>query len=152
MKFWMIAAAGLLAVPSTALACSCLYTEDAQELRSLARDDVPNAVALVEAETILTYQESSKAGDRMRVVRTLAGSAPAEFRVERGAFPSSASCDQLYEKGEKALLILYAPSQAAAGEPQFRISGLCTAGLLQQAAYRDEVIRLMRAKYPAERG
>ena len=78
MKPWMIAAVAVLAAPSTALACSCLYTENPQELRALAKEVAPNAVALVEAETTLTYAESNGAGDRMRVVRTLAGSAPAE--------------------------------------------------------------------------
>lgn len=152
MKSWMIAAIAVLAAPSAAIACSCLYTEDPQELRRLATEVAPAAVALVEAETTLTYAESNGAGDRMRVIRTLAGSAPAEFRVERGPFPSSASCDQLYENGQQALLILYSPSQPAAGEPTFRISGLCTAGLLQQAPYRDEVIRLMQARSSGERG
>ena len=152
MKPWIIAAVAVLAAPSAALACSCLYTENPKELRALAKEVAPNAVALVEAETTQTYAESNGAGDRMRIVRTLAGSAPAEFRVERGPFPSSASCDQLYEKGEQAMLILYAPSQPSAGEPTFRISGLCTTGLLQQAPYRDEVIRLMQARSSGERG
>lgn len=152
MRFWIAAFAALLAVPSAALACSCLYTEDPQELRSLAKDAAGNALALVETETVLTFQESNGAGDRMRVVRTLVGTAPPEFRVERGPFPSSASCDQLFEKGQRALLILYPPAQPTTGEPKYRISGLCTDGLLQQAPYRDELVRLLGSRAAGERG
>ena len=68
MKPWMIAAIAVLAAPSTALACSCLYTENPEELRTLAREVAPNAVALVEAKTTQTYAESNGAGDRMRIV------------------------------------------------------------------------------------
>ena len=152
MKFWTLAAAVALAVPSAALACSCMYTEDPVELRALAKDSVPNAVALVEAETILTFQESNGAGDRMRVTKLLAGSASGEFRVQRGNLPSSASCDQLYDKGQRAIMILYPASPTASGEASYRISGLCTAGLLAQPAFRDEVERLIGRRSAPERG
>jgi hypothetical protein len=152
MKLSLALAAALLAVPGAALACSCMYTEDPAELRSLAKEVVPNAIALVEAETILTFEESKGVGDRLRIVRSLAGSAEGEFRVERRGFPSSASCDDLHEKGHRAVLILYPAQQPAAGETKYRISGLCTAGLLQQPVFRDEVARLLASKSIAERG
>ena len=151
MKYWTIFAGAALATPSAALACSCVYSENPDELRALAKDAIPNAVALVEAETIQTFADSQGAGDRIRIIRTLAGSASGEFRVERGSFPSGASCDQLYEQGQRAVMILYKPAQAA-GEPKYRISGLCTAGLLEQAPFRDEIARLMGAKASTERG
>jgi hypothetical protein len=152
MNLWTVLAGAAFAVPTTALACSCVYSENPDELRALAKDAIPNAVALVEAETIQTYAESQGAGDRIRIIKTLAGSASGEFRVERGSFPSSASCDQLYEKGQRAVMILYKPAQAAGDGPKYRISGLCTAGLLDQAPFRDEVARLMGSKASAERG
>jgi len=99
---------------------------------------------MVEVETILPYQESNGTGDRMRVVRTLAGGvAGGEFRVARGQFPSSASCDLLFEKGQRAVVVLYAGPGTAGAEPAYRIYGLCTAHLLDKPLFRDEVVRLM---------
>ena len=144
MKFWPLAAAALIAAETAAIACSCLTTDDPAELRRLAGETAKDAVAMVEAETILAYQDSNGAGDRMRIVRGIAGQMPAgEFRVARGDFPSSASCDQLYDRGQRALLLLYPAPGATGGEPVYRISGLCTAGLLDKPVFRDEVARLM---------
>ncbi|HEY0164020.1 MAG TPA: hypothetical protein VGB39_01465 [Sphingomicrobium sp.] len=146
MKFWPLAAASLIAAESAAVACSCLNTDDPIELRKLAADAAKDAVAMVEVETIVSFAESKGAGDRMRVVRTLVGSGlPGEFRVARGGFPSSASCDLLFEKGQRDVVLLYAPVSAR-GEPAFRISGLCTAHLLDKKIFRDEVARLMAAR------
>ena len=79
----------------------------------------------------------------MRVVRTLAGAAAAEFRVERGHFPSGASCDLLFDRGQRDVVILYPASSQAAAGPKYRISGLCTDHLLVQPVFRDEVQRLI---------
>lgn len=151
MKHLALVAAAILGIESAAFACSCLATDDPVELRRLAAETAPNAVALVEVETVLPYAESNGAGDRMRVIRTLAGTAAAEFRVARGAFPSSASCDLLFDKGQRDVVLLYPASGAAATEPTYRISGLCTAHLLDNPIFRDEVARLM-AGLPGERG
>ena len=155
MKLWIAAAAALLSVPTAALACSCLATTDPAELRNLAPESARNAIALVEVETLVPFHESDGAGDRMRVVRTLAGAAAAEFRVERGHLPSSASCDLLFERGQRGTLILYpaAPPVARGSIPTYRISGLCTDHLLDQPAFRDEIIRLIgHRSTPGERG
>ena len=147
MKFWPLAAAALLATETAAIACSCLATDDPVQLRQFAGETAKDAVAMVEVETILNYEESKGAGDRMRVVRTLAGGdVPAEFRVARGHFPSSASCDLLFEKGQRALVLLYLAPEITGDEPVNRISGLCTAGLLDKAPFRDEVARIMAAR------
>ena len=145
MKLWIAAAAALLSVPTAALACSCLATDDPVELRRLAPEAARNAIALVEVETLVPFGESNGAGDRMRVVRTLAGSAASEFRVLRGRFPSSASCDLLFERGQRGTVILYpvATAGADASLPTYRISGLCTGHLLEQPVFRDEMIRLI---------
>lgn len=153
MKMWIAAAAALMAVPTAALACSCLATDDPAELRRLAPDAVRNAVALVEVETLVPFHESDGAGDRMRVVRTLAGAAAAEFRVKRGPFPSGASCDQLFDKGQKAVVILYPAEPSASGLPVYSISGLCTGLLLEKPVFRDEIERLIENTAAAgERG
>ena len=147
MKYWALAAAALIAAETTAIACSCLATDDPVELKALAADAAKDAVAMVEVETILTFEESKGAGDRMRVVQALAGQMVAgEFRVERGEFPSSASCDLLFEKGQRDVVMLYAAPGSPAPEPTYRISGLCTAHLLDKKPFRDEVARLMAAQ------
>ena len=80
----------------------------------------------------------------MRVVQQLAsGPVPAEFRVERGQFPSSASCDLLFDEGQRDVVLLYPAPDAPSAEPVYRLSGLCTAHLLDKAPFRDEVARLM---------
>jgi hypothetical protein len=147
MKYWALAAAALIAAETAAIACSCLATDDLVELKALAADTAKDAVAMVEVETILTFEESKGAGDRMRVVQVLAGNAAAaEFRVARGEFPSSASCDLLFEKGQRDVVMLYAAPGSPATEPTYRISGLCTAHLLDKKPFRDEVARLMAAQ------
>lgn len=92
MKNWIVAAAALLTVETAALACSCMTTDDPALLRKIAAETTPNALALIEVETVTSYQHSQGAGDRMTTVRTLAGKAAGTFRVQRGQFPSSASC------------------------------------------------------------
>jgi hypothetical protein len=149
MKYWTLLAAAALAVPTAAYACSCVASDDPVELRQYAADTAKSALALVEAETLIAYQQGGP-GESMRVVRTLAGNAPAQFRIERGPFPSSATCDVLYEKGQKALIVLYGPSAQTPGT--YRTSGLCTGMMLEKPAFRDELIRHLSAKSTAERG
>ena len=146
MKFWLLAAAALIAAETAAIACSCLDTDDPAELKAMAPDAAKDAVAMVEVETILTFEDSKGAGDRMRVVQALAGQmVSGEFRVERRDFPSSASCDLLFEKGQRDVVLLYPVTQAAGSKPAYRISGLCTAHLLDKPIFRNEVARLMAA-------
>ena len=153
MKFWPISAAALIAVETAAIACSCMDTDDPAQLRELAAEVAKNAVAMVELETVLSFEASKGAGDRMRVVRTLAGRAIGEFRVARGHFPSSASCDLLFEKGQRDVVLLYPAAASAGGQPVYRISGLCTAHLLDKPLFRVEVARLMAEHAaPGERG
>ncbi len=154
MKFWLLAAAALIAAETAAIACSCMDTDDPAQLRQLAAEVGRNAIAMVEVETLVSWDESKGAGDRMRVIRTLAGGGvEGEFRVARRPFASSASCDLLFEKGQRDIVLLYAAPATAGGEPTYRISGLCTAHLLDKKPFRDEVARLMAAQSGvAERG
>ena len=152
MRIWTGIAAALLAVPTAALACSCMNTDNPVELRAFAADAAKDAVALVEAETLVTYEASGRAGESMRVIRTLAGQAAPNFRIAREHFPSSASCDILYEKGQRAVMILYPVASDATGEQVYRTSGLCTGLLLDKPAFRDEVARHIGSKSSTERG
>ncbi len=150
MKLWIAAAAALVTLEAAAIACSCIATDDPVELRKLAAESARNAIALVEVETVVPFHESSGAGDRMRVLRTLAGSASGEFRVERGPFPSSASCDQLFDKGQRSTVILYPSAQAQGAVPTYRISSLCTGLLLDRPVFRDTPARALNGH--GERG
>ena len=153
MKHLAIVAAVAASLGSAALACSCLDTDDPAQLRTLAREIGPNAVALVEAEALTSYSQTPD-GERMRVVRTLAGQAAAEFKVWRGrGFPSGASCDVLYEPGTRATIILYAaPQPATDGTTHYRTSGLCTDHLLAKPVFREEVARRISGAKGGERG
>lgn len=148
MRIWTLLAAAALAIPTAAYACSCVDSEDPVELKQYAVDTAKSALAVVEAEALTAFDQKTAIGETMRVTRILAGDAPPTFRIERGPFPSGASCDVLYEKGEKALVILYAPSAPADGT--YRTSGLCTSLLLDKPAFRDELVRQLAGK--GERG
>ena len=151
MRFWTITAVALLAIESAAIACSCIATDDPAELRKLAGEAAKDAIALVEVETMSAYDSTTAAGEVMKVTAVHGGTAPERFRIERGAFPSSASCDILYEPGQKTLVILY-QSTAHGALPFFRTSGLCTAHLLERPVFRDELVRLMRGSARGQRG
>lgn len=139
MKHWLIAAAAVVGIEAAALACSCINTDDPVELRRFAADAATNAVAVVEAEALSSFQATGS-GERMRITRVIAGQAPVHFTIERGRFPSSASCDVLYNAGERAVMILYPATSSTAASPTFRTSGLCTAHLLDKPLFLKAVV------------
>lgn len=144
-----MAIAATLALETGALACSCLNTDEPAELKRLGAQAAEDAVAVVEAEALTSF-EATGSGERMKVVRTLAGQAPRQFIVERGPNPSSASCDVLYRVGERALMILY-PSPGPTDRPTtFRTSGLCTVHFFDKPAFREALIESMGG--PPRRG
>ena len=150
MRYWTLAAAAIVAAETAAIACSCIATDDPTELRRFAAEAAQGAVALVEAEAVTSF-EATRTGERMRVIRTLAGNAPAEFTVERGPSPSSASCDVLYNVGDRAIIILY-PAEGGGAGSVYRTSGLCSVHMLEKPVYRDELIRNMSRLPRPERG
>ena len=153
MRYWHFAAAALVALESAALACSCIATDDPSELKRFAVEASEGAVALVEAQVVSAYDPATGAGELMRVVRTLAGTAPAQFQVQRAGPPSSAACDVEYRAGEQALVILYpAPAANDGGVPTYRTSGLCTVHLLDKPVYRDALIDRIGVSISGERG
>jgi hypothetical protein len=154
MRYALLAAAALLGVEAAALACSCVDTDDPVELRRYAAETAERAVAFVEVEVVTPYNPATGEGEVMRVVRTIAGKAPATFRIPRGNFPSGASCDEDYRAGQRDEVILYpAPPGAGASMPAYRTSGLCTNHLLDKAEFRNALIDRLRGNgEPAERG
>lgn len=138
MRFSILAVAAAFAIETAALACSCLATDDPEQLQELAAQVAENAVALVEVEALTSFQ-ATRTGERMRVHRTIAGKAPPEFIIERRGYPSSASCDVLYEIGQQAVVILYPSTESSETLPVYRTSGLCTVHLLDKPVFRDAV-------------
>jgi hypothetical protein len=149
MKHLALVAAALLTTETAALACSCAPAETQAELKRYGTEIGKKAVALVEAEALTAYERRGR-GERMRVIRTLAGTAPAEFRIERGEHASSASCDLLYRVGQRATVILYPTGATDSDLPVYRTAGLCTAQFVDEPAFRDAVIRALNAR--GERG
>ena len=149
MKTLALILATLMAVPTAAFACSCLNTDDPAQLREFAADAARGAVALVEAKAIRAYDPSKQTGEELRVVQLLAGTAPTVFRVERGHFASSASCDDLFEAGQRKLVILYPAASASTGVRTYRVSSLCTNLLLDKPVFIET---LQAALSRGERG
>jgi hypothetical protein len=154
MRYALLGAAALLAAETAAIACSCVDTDDPAELRRYAAETAERAVALVEVEVVTPYNPATGEGEVMRVVRTIAGKAPATFRIPRGNFPSSASCDEDYRAGQRDEVVLYsAPPGAAASMPAYRTSGLCTNHLLDKAEFRNVLIDRLGGNHDSgERG
>ena len=146
MKPAFVALAALLALPSAAIACSCIDTNDPVELRKFAQDSVGGAIALVELEAIASYDPMKDEGEKVRVVRTLAGKAPESFQLARRRFASGATCDDVFAAGQRKLVLLYPVD----GSANYRVSSLCTNLLIEKASFRDAVIE--RVGSVGERG
>ena len=146
MKSAFLALAALLAVPSAAIACSCIDSDDPAELREFSGDAVRGAVALVELEALTSYEPMQDAGEKVRLVRTIAGKAPETFQLARRRFASGASCDDVLQAGQRKVVLLY----PVEGSANFHISGLCTNLLLEKPAFRDAVAARIRSA--GERG
>ena len=153
MKHIFLAAAAVIGVEAAAVACSCIATDDPVELRRFAADAAQNAVAVVEAEALTSF-EAARTGEQMRITRMIAGTAPVHFNIQRQGFPSSASCDVLYKAGERAVMILYPATVPATGTPTFQTSGLCTVHMLQKPVFLEALIKSVGPAAPpaGERG
>ena len=150
MRHFLLAAAALVGVEAAALACSCLATDDPAELRRFAADAAQNAIAVVEAQALTSF-EASRNGEKMRVTRILAGNAPLHFTIHRERFASSASCDMLYKAGDRAVMILYPAGSSAAAPATYRTSGLCTVHLLDKPVFLETLVKAIGAR-AGERG
>jgi hypothetical protein len=137
-----------LAGESAALACSCRAPPtDPAARRTLARDLARDAVALVEVRLIAPLDQRRRRGERLRVLRTLAGSAPPTFEVEWRGIPSSAACQEEFGGGRPKLTMLYrAAGASGTNPPRFRVSNTCTNYLLQDSALRVATVEAMRRR------
>lgn len=149
MKRLLIGLAMLFGAEGTALACSCVApSRDPAEIRSMAEDMARSGVALVEVEVLSGYDARRNVGERMRVRRLIAGSAPRTFQISRRGQPQSSMCDNEYRRGERGLMLLM-PDRSRrrrGGERQFGDSGNCTTYLLQAPGYREALIDAFRRK------
>jgi hypothetical protein len=118
----VIAAIAILFGGATAAwACSCIRPATPAEAGPMARAALEQAVAIVEADVLTGYDTGRRAAERVRVRRVLWGSAPRTLTLIRRSFASSASCDLLFEAGQRRIMILY-----RAGDGGFRPHGLCS--------------------------
>ena len=148
MKTLLMAVLAFAALEGVAYACSCIVPpDDPARLREMAALHAPDAIAVVEIEALNSYTHGG--AETVRVVSVHGGKAPAQFVIQRGPHASSASCDIIYEKGQRDMVILY--PGAATGT--FRTSGLCTQGLLGKAAFHDALVAaIARRTITGERG
>ena len=147
--FPFFAAILIASAETAAIACTCIaLPTDAAERASLVRDVADGAVALVEVELERGYDAAQARGERLRVVTTLAGAAPASFEVERDGTPSSASCDVEFAAGRRTVVMLYpARAAAAAGaEPKLRLADSCLTQLVGDPGFRAELAAAIRAR------
>jgi hypothetical protein len=139
-----VAVLAIVALEAAALACDCAAPPEGASsayLRKEAAENMGPAVALVEIEAVTSY--SSTSGEVARVIRVLGGNAPSQFRIYRSASAdSSGSCDSTYRAGSRDVVLLY-PSDGADPDalPTMPISGACMSFWLEEAAFRDEVIK-----------
>ena len=144
--FFLFLATALIATAETAaLACTCIaLPTDAAERTSLARDVADGAVALVEVELDRAYDAAAGRGERLRLVATLAGAAPALIDVERDGPPNGAGCDVEFAAGRRTIVMLY-PARGAvpAGETRFRLADSCLTRLVGDTGFRTELIAAM---------
>ena len=150
----------ILAAEGAALACSCIAPGTPEESREIAREIVRNAVAIVEVDVLSEYRVGGE-GELVRVRNVLWGQAPREFRIARGEFASSSSCDLLLERGQRKHLILYPVGQGEfaerrSGRGDFEIHSLCSDFLLSDRGYLavtlEEARRRNDAVAAGERG
>lgn len=150
MRRLLIGLAMLFGAEGTALACSCVApSRDPAEIRSMAEDMARSGVALVEVEVLSGYDARRNVGERMRVRRLIAGSAPRTFRVARRGQPQSSMCDNEYRRGERGVMLLVpdrSGRRRGGGERQFGDRGNCTTYLLQAPGYREALIDAFRRK------
>jgi hypothetical protein len=137
----------LLGLEAAALACSCMAPESPEASRGIAREVVRNAVAIVEVDVLSEYRPGpGGAGETVRLRRTLFGSAPKTFRIQRGPSASDASCDLLLRKGQRKVLILSGPAGNRFTGQRFQIQSLCSDYLTSNRGYL--AVTLQEARRP----
>ncbi|HYJ29695.1 MAG TPA: hypothetical protein VEW25_05065 [Allosphingosinicella sp.] len=146
--FLFLAMLAIGAAETAALACTCIaLPTDAAERQSLVTDIVDGAVALIEVELDTAYDVAAGRGERLRVVSTLAGAAPAIVEIERDGPPDGVRCDLEFRSGERTIVLLYPQRSAAAADgPRFRLADRCLTQLVGDAGFRAELVAAMAAR------
>ena len=134
MRKLLLSLSLVLGLEAVALACSCAAPAPPEASRAMARQAVGTAVAIVEVDVLSEYRPGG-AGELVRLRRTLFGSAPKSFRIQRGRFASDASCDLLLRKGQRKVLILSSPAGNRLTGRRFRIQSLCSDYLTSDRGY-----------------
>lgn len=124
----------VLGLEAAVLACSCMAPGSPEASRTMARQAVGDAVAIVEVDVVSEYRPGGP-GELVRLRRTLFGKSPKTFRIQRGDFASSASCDLLLSKGQRKVLILSRPAGKGSTGQRFRIQSLCSDYLTSDRDY-----------------
>lgn len=125
MRKLLLSLGVILDLEAAALACSCIAPGSPEASRTMARDAVRNAVAVVEVDVLSEYRPGGP-GELVRLRRTLFGKSPQTFRIQRSDFASSASCDLLLTKGQRKVLILSRPAGNRSTNQRFQIQSLCS--------------------------
>ena len=145
MRHFLLALLLACGAGSAALACTCIAVpRDSAERQSTASDVADGAVALVEVELAEPFEAASRRGERLRVVSTLAGAAPAVVEIERDHAPDEMRCDVVFRSGERVPVLLYPARQPGeGGAARFRLADRCLTALLADEPFRAALIRAM---------
>lgn len=147
MRKFLIGLSLILGVEAAALACSCMAPESPEKSRPIAREVVKTAIAIVEVDVLSEYRMGGP-GERVRLRRTLFGTAPKTFTIDRGPSASSASCDLLLNKGQRKVLILSKPAGNRLTGHRFRIQNLCSDYLTSDRGYLAVTLQEARRRRP----
>ena len=135
----------LLGAATGAWACSCVGPDDV-EPRQWAQDALRGAAAIVEVDVVSSYGGFWRGGERVRVRRLLAGSAPSRFEIYRERAPLGPACDHQLFAGDRHVLILYpvrSPDLRLWGwwRPRYRIQSSCDAAILRSPRHFAALVR-----------
>jgi len=124
----------ILSLEAAAIACSCVAPGTPKASRAAAREVVRNAVAVVEVDVLSEYRRGGQ-GELVRLRRTLFGTAPKAFRIQRGPFESDSSCFLPLRKGQRKVLILSKPTGNRIIGQRFQMQSLCSDYLTSDRGY-----------------
>ncbi|QNM83768.1 hypothetical protein H8M03_05460 [Sphingomonas sabuli] len=129
MMRWMLAGLiSLFALPGAAQACVCLGPQTEEQKRDFARAIAERAVAVAEVEQIADMDAATMTPERYRVIRLLAGQAPATFHEYRRfaslgegsvVTTSYSDCDAGPAAGERAVVVLFSPQEIEANPADY---------------------------------
>jgi hypothetical protein len=144
MRFMLLAFCLLAGLETAASACSCRgKPRDEASRQLLAESIAKESIALVEVELVSPYDPRTGRGERLRVLRVLAGRAGPIVEVERHRRPQSAACDMVFHAGYKEVIALQPALHPDKGRRLRRVGSSCTALLLSDPGTRQAVIAAM---------